>query len=83
MSQKENQNDWKVGVLSPRVTGVLGKGNGGSRRTTMTGMRERETMSVGPERSSHVRLSSVAGIGVVASNTGRGSLMPGSKGVWR
>ncbi len=79
MSQKENQNDWKVGVLSPRVTGVVGKG--GSRRTTMTGMRD---MSAPSDRGGHVRLSSVAAVGGVGSGVGgRGSLMPGGKGVWR
>lgn len=91
MSQKENQNDWKTSVLSPRTTGVLAKA---SRRTTTSGSREREVerenLSVPPEnRGPQIRMSSVvapsgAGLGGGIGASGvRGSLMPGGKGVWR
>ena len=78
--RSEKENEWKAGVLSPRVTGVVGKGS--TRRTTMgEGKKERESLSI-VERGSQHRMSTVAG--VTAGGPGmRGSLMPGSKGVWR
>jgi kinesin family member 18/19 len=73
--RNEKEHEWKIGVLSPRVTGVVGKGS--ARRTTMSeGKRERESLSV-VDRASQHRLSSVVGMNM------RGSLVPGSKNVWR
>ena len=75
MGKMEKENDWKVGVLSPKVTGVIGKGG---RRTTICEPRGiRESLSIG-DRAAH-RLSSVASM----NGANRGSLMPGTKGTWR
>ncbi len=89
-SDKENESLWKAGVLSPRVTGVVGKsgagGSGGVRRMTTMNVsegRERERERLGREERGlsayghgHQRMSSVNG-------ASRGSLMPGGKGIWR
>ena len=73
--RSEKEHEWRIGVLSPRVTGVVGKGT--ARRTTMSeGKRERESLSV-VDRAPQHRLSSVVGMNM------RGSLVPGSKNVWR
>ena len=73
--RSEKELEWKVGVLSPRITGIVGKSS--ARRTTMSeGKRERESLSM-VDRAPQHRLSSVVGMNM------RGSLMPGSKNVWR
>ena len=77
---KEKENDWKVSVLSPRVTGVVGKPHS-ARRTTINegraiGVRE----SSGVSERAAVRLSSVAH---PVGGGPRGSLMPNGKGAWR
>ncbi|KIW70394.1 hypothetical protein PV04_02668 [Phialophora macrospora] len=86
---KENDREWKVGVLSPRVQGIMGHGRGLSapvnpmRRTTMSGMDVRATPSGNGERATGggVRMSSInQGQSQTAS---RGSLMPVGKAVWR
>lgn len=83
MGKNEKENDWKVGVLSPRVQGVIshGKGMGAFRRTTLTGFDVRSTPT-GAERSG-VRMSSVTPSQGQAFSASRGSLMPGGKAVWR
>jgi kinesin family member 18/19 len=76
--RSEKENEWKIGVLSPRVTGVMGKGS--NRRTTMgEGKKERESLNVADRGPQH-RMSSVAGMN---SSAMRGSLLPSGKGVWR
>ncbi|KAJ9616464.1 tubulin-dependent ATPase kip3 [Cladophialophora chaetospira] len=86
---KENERDWKVGVLSPRVQGIVSHSRGLSgsanpmRRTTLSGMDVRGTPSGKGDKAvgGGVRLSSVTpGYGPSVS---RGSLMPGGKAVWR
>jgi kinesin family protein 18/19 len=74
MVKSDRESDWKASVLSPRTAPVM---KGAMRRTTMAGtedrMREGSALRNGP-----MRLSSM-------SNTpsSRGSLMGGSKNVWR
>ncbi|KAK5197726.1 tubulin-dependent ATPase kip3 [Exophiala xenobiotica] len=74
MGKTEKENDWKVGVLSPRVSGVVSHsksmGMNSARRTTMNG---------------DVRSTpSTADRGIVRmGSTSRGSLMPNGKAVWR
>ncbi|OQV00901.1 Kinesin motor domain-containing protein [Cladophialophora immunda] len=94
---KENDaGSWKVGVLSPRVQGIVshGKSSLGAqsnpmRRTTMSGMDVRgngapNSGSGGPERAGGVRLSSItAGTSGHGHSASRGSLMPTGKAVWR
>ncbi|OAP56258.1 hypothetical protein AYL99_09437 [Fonsecaea erecta] len=92
---KENDaGSWKVGVLSPRVQGIVshGKSSLGAysnpmRRTTMSGMDVRggaNSASGGPERAGGVRLSSItAGSSGHGHSASRGSLMPSGKAVWR
>lgn len=81
---KENDREWKVGVLSPRVQGVVSHSRGLSasanpmRRTTMGGMDIRGTPSGAGERAAGMRLSSMA-----PGNSSRGSLVPGGKAMWR
>ena len=76
--RSEREIEWKVGVLSPRVAGVVGKAS--TRRTTMgEGKKERDSLSVVDRLPQH-RLSSVVGMN---SSAMRGSLLPGGKGVWR
>jgi kinesin family protein 18/19 len=78
IGRSEKENEWKIGVLSPRVTGVVGRGS--TRRTTMgEGKRERESLSVADRGPQH-RMSSVVGMN---SSAIRGSFMPGGKGAWR
>lgn len=94
--RSDKENEWKAGVLSPRVTGVVGKGSGGVRRITMMNVsegREREREKVGRED----RIGSGNGNGSTigsgnggghqrmssVNNGSRGSLMPGGKGTWR
>lgn len=92
--RSDKENEWKAGVLSPRVTGVVGKGSGGVRRMTMMNVsegREREREKVGRDE----RIGSGNGSAIGSGNGGghqrmssvnngsRGSLMPGGKGTWR
>lgn len=89
------ENDWKVGVLSPKSSGVLsvsktphaGMMTNGARRTTMSGADN--------ERRGHVRMeSSGTSTGVTigeraamrlssATHGPRSSMMPAQKNVWR
>ena len=84
--KNQQENDWKVGVLSPRVSGVVSQSKmmaGGARRTTMGGfdqssrghVRER---SVGVGEQASMRLSATPQHG----HASRPSLVPG-KNVWR
>jgi kinesin family member 18/19 len=75
------ENDWKVGVLSPRVQGVISRA--GTRRTTvgnMDGPRSNGTPG-------HSRMSSVHSSGGMSHAHGvsrdRASYVPGAKGTWR
>lgn len=83
MGKNEKENEWKVGVLSPRVQGVIShtKGLGALRRTTLTGLDVRST-PIAAERSGG-RLSSVTSSHGHSYSASRGSLMPGGKAVWR
>lgn len=83
MGKNEKENDWKVGVLSPRVQGVVshGKSANGARRTTMSGMDVRSTPSVGDRPGG--RLSFVTASNGHMHSASRGSLMTGGKAVWR
>jgi len=83
MGKNEKENEWKVGVLSPRVQGVVSHGKSmsmnGGRRTTMSGMDVRSNPSTADREG--VRLSFITqSQGYSAS---RGSLMTGGKAVWR
>ncbi|KAJ4520099.1 tubulin-dependent ATPase kip3 [Exophiala dermatitidis] len=83
MGKNDKENDWKVGVLSPRVHGIVSHsksvGPHGNRRTTMSGTDVRSTPNPGDRAG--VRMSSIApSHGHSAS---RGSLMPSGKTVWR
>ena len=93
---KENEREWKVGVLSPRVSGVVSHTRGLSasaanpiRRTTMGGFDVRGTLSggggggVGEKVGGGMRLSSITSTQSGGSASGRGSLMPTGKAVWR
>lgn len=93
-NEKENgHQEWRAGVLSPRVTGVVGK-SGGVRRMTMMGVSEERrgdraerghqgTTGLGVGHGHvHQRMSSVNG-NAHGNGGSRGSLMPGGKGVWR
>ncbi len=87
-SLKENEREWKVGVLSPRVQGIVSHGRGLSgsansiRRTTLSGMDVRGTPNGNAEKAAGggVRLSSVM---MPPPSASRGSLMPSGKAVWR
>jgi hypothetical protein len=82
--------DWKNGVLSPRVQGVVSAGkvmNVGSRRTTMGGFdgpgkshSRAESMGMTVGERAAMRLSSATPMRTGGND--RGSLMPG-KSVWR
>ena len=79
--RSEKENEWKIGVLSPRVTGMVGKGSFTRRTTIGEGKKDRESLTV-TERGPYHRMSSA--VGMNSSGPGmRGSLMPGGKGVWR
>jgi len=79
MGKNEKENPWNVSVLSPRVQGVVSVSKtNGARRTTMSGNAHVREVS-GGERAA-VRLSSVT---PSQGHGPRGSLMPGSKAVWR
>ncbi len=92
-NEKENSQEWRAGVLSPRVTGVVGK-SGGVRRMTMMGVAEERRADRGERGQGtgfgvgvghghvHQRMSSVNG-NAHGNGGSRGSLMPGGKGVWR
>lgn len=75
------ENDWKVGVLSPRVQGVVSRA--GSRRTTV-GNIDGPRPAVNP---AHSRMSSVHSSGGLSHAHGvvrdRASFAPGAKGTWR
>lgn len=89
--------DWKASVLSPRVQGVtmVGKSvqHGATRRTTMSGFdpssaarsharaESNGSMTIG-ERAA-LRLSSATPMRTGGQERERGSLMPGSKNIWR
>jgi kinesin family protein 18/19 len=83
MGKGEKENEWKVGVLSPRVQGIVGhgKGMGGLRRTTLNGLDVRSTPTAA-ERSGG-RMSSVTPSYGHTHSASRGSLMPGGKTIWR
>jgi kinesin family member 18/19 len=81
IGKDSKENEWRVGVLSPRVTGVVtaSKVSSSGRRVTMTVT----PMGTG-ERTAH-RVSSISGSNH-AQGQGHGprsSLMPGGKGTWR
>jgi kinesin family protein 18/19 len=79
------ENDWKVGVLSPRVQGVVSRA--GTRRTTMGNMDGPRV--VGTPADTHARMSSVHGSGGMGQSHAhdvvrdRASFALGSKGTWR
>ncbi|KIX04475.1 uncharacterized protein Z518_05345 [Rhinocladiella mackenziei CBS 650.93] len=85
MGKNEKDNEWKVGVLSPRVHGIVSHGKSagmsGGRRTTMSGFDVRSTPSTGDLGG--MRLSSITPSHAHAQSASRGSLMPGGKAVWR
>jgi kinesin family protein 18/19 len=72
---KNNAEDWKSNVLSPRTTPIM---KGPARRTTMAVGAEKESLQI---NRAPVRISSVGSNGSAGSS--RGSLAPGSKSVWR
>lgn len=82
------ENDWKVGVLSPRVQGVVSRA-GSTRRTTMGNMDG--PRPAGTPAGAHTRMSSVHGSGGMGQSHAHGvvrdraSFVPGSgsKGTWR
>ena len=84
MGKSDKENDWKAGVLSPRVQGVVshskGTGMGAARRTTMSGD-VRSTPSTGDRGP--MRMSSITSSHGHGSSAPRGSLMPNGKQVWR
>jgi kinesin family member 18/19 len=88
-ASKENEREWKVGVLSPRVQGITSHGRGVSgpanpmRRTTLNGLDARGNPTGQGERSlgGGMRLSSATQ--GPSHSASRGSLMPGGKAVWR
>ncbi|KAH0847462.1 kinesin motor protein [Fonsecaea pedrosoi] len=79
---KENDaGSWKVGVLSPRVQGIVSHGK--SSLVAPSNPIRRTTMG-GPERGGGTRLSSVvSGANAHGHSSSRGSLMPTGKAVWR
>ncbi|KAK4937320.1 tubulin-dependent ATPase kip3 [Elasticomyces elasticus] len=85
MGKGDKENDWKVGVLSPRVQGVVshskGTGMGAARRTTMSGDVRSTTPSTGDRGP--VRMSSITSSSGHGHSASRGSLMPNGKAVWR
>lgn len=85
MGKNDKENDWKVGVLSPRVQGVVSHskstGPGGARRTTMSGDVVRSTPSTGDRGP--MRMSSITSSHGHGHSASRGSLMPNGKAVWR
>lgn len=89
MGKGEKEHDWKAGVLSPRVQGVVSAGkvmNGGARRTTMAGMEARSQPRdsiVGIGERAAIRLSSATPVHGHGHSASRGSLMPNGKSVWR
>lgn len=92
MGKTEKENDWKVGVLSPRVQGVVSasKGMGATaRRTTMGGVDHpvrghvRES-SVGVGERAAMRLSVATPLrGDGNGHVHRPSLATTGKSVWR
>lgn len=78
----DKENDWRVGVLSPHVQGVVsqGKSMNGARRTTLSGMDVRSTPSANDRTG---RLSSIVASHGHLHSGPRGSLMPSGKAVWR
>ncbi|OCK77764.1 kinesin family protein-like protein [Lepidopterella palustris CBS 459.81] len=76
MVKSERDGEWRTSVLSPRTAPVL---KGAARRTTMAAVedRAREGSAL---RNGPVRLSSIS---TTSSTSSRGSLMGGSKSVWR
>jgi hypothetical protein len=85
MGKNEKENDWKVGVLSPRVQGVVSHGKSmsmnGPRRTTMGGMDVRSTPNLGDRAS--MRMSSITPAHGHGHSGSRGSLVPNGKNIWR
>jgi kinesin family protein 18/19 len=81
--KSEKENEWKVGVLSPRVQGVMSHARtmSGSRRTTLNGMDVRTTPTVADRPV--MRMSSVLPGHGSSHSVSRGSLMPNGKTVWR
>lgn len=90
---KENENGWRVGVLSPRVQGVVGHKTAAG----LSGSARRTTMSFDARASSHERAGSV-GVGERATarlsatpqhgaqamgHWSRPSMAGGGKSVWR
>ena len=84
MGKDPRENEWRVGVLSPRVTGVVsvGKAGAASRRTTMTSAM---VGAGGSAERGHNRLSSINGVNHAHGNgmSARSSLMPNGKTTWR
>ena len=80
-TRTDKENDWKAGVLSPRVTGVVGK-TAGLRRMTMMNMSEGRERVGREERAGQGHPHGPQRLSSVSSGV-RGSLMPGGKGVWR
>ncbi|EXJ83319.1 kinesin family member 18/19 [Capronia coronata CBS 617.96] len=85
MGKNEKENEWKVGVLSPRVQGIVSHsrsmGSNGGRRTTLNGMDVRSTPNAGDRGT--IRMSSIVPSHGHSHSTSRGSLMPSGKAVWR
>ncbi|EXJ87147.1 kinesin family member 18/19 [Capronia epimyces CBS 606.96] len=85
MGKNEKENEWKVGVLSPRVQGIVSHsrsmGTHSGRRTTLSGMDVKSTPSTGDRAG--MRMSSIAPTHGHSLSTSRGSLMPSGKTVWR
>lgn len=85
MGKNDKENDWKVGVLSPRVQGIISHSksmsSNASRRTTMSGMDVRSTPST--QDRAGMRMSSITPSHGHSQSASRGSLMPGGKAVWR
>lgn len=85
MGKNEKENEWKVGVLSPRVHGIVSHsrsmGTNGGRRTTMNGMDVKSGPSTGDRAP--MRMSSIVPSHGHSHSTSRGSLMSSGKAVWR
>ncbi|KAK6386931.1 tubulin-dependent ATPase kip3 [Exophiala oligosperma] len=74
LGKTDKENEWKVGVLSPRVSGIVRDSKSlsmnSARRTTMNG--DVKSTPINNDRN-----------GVRMGSTSRGSLMPNGKAVWR
>ncbi|KIW19077.1 hypothetical protein PV08_03369 [Exophiala spinifera] len=74
LGKSDKENEWKVGVLSPRVSGIVRDSKSlsmnSARRTTMNG--DVRSTPINNDRN-----------GLRMGSTSRGSLMPNGKAVWR